>query len=161
MGEQKLFCLQLGWTKYENSTVLVLMLGWPPKPGPSDLLGLFFAIPTPKSESIQHGNLFLSHLIIRRHQQCMEGMDGSCNYIIHWVIQGEAQQEEESSIKQQAQNTTFQGGDKLPCLGLKDMPSTFSVSRIIRHVRYMETHLKLLLILEVQEAEAIRAGCRA
>lgn len=45
------------------------------------------------------------HLISRSHQQSPKSLDGSCNDSIHSVIQGEAQQEEETSIQKEAQDT--------------------------------------------------------
>lgn len=63
--------------------------------------------------------LQMKDLIIWWHQQCMESMDSSCNDVIHSIIQGETEQEEEASIKQDPQDASLQQEGKLPCLGLK------------------------------------------
>lgn len=41
------------------------------------------------------------YLVPRSHQKDPEGPDSGCNDAIHSVIQGEAQQEEETSIQQE------------------------------------------------------------
>lgn len=46
-----------------------------------------------------------AYLISGSHQQSPKSPDGSCNDPIHSVIQGEAQQEEETSIQKEAQDT--------------------------------------------------------
>lgn len=46
-----------------------------------------------------------AYLISGSHQQSPKRPDGGCNDPIHSVIQGEAQQEEETSIQKEAKDT--------------------------------------------------------
>jgi hypothetical protein len=59
------------------------------------------------------------YLISRGHQQGPKSPDSSCDDPIHPVIQGEAQQEEETGIQKEVQDAAHQPVPKLPSLGLE------------------------------------------
>lgn len=59
------------------------------------------------------------YLISGAHQQGPKSPDSSCDDPIHSVIQGEAQQEEETGIQKEVQDTAHQPVPKLSSLGLE------------------------------------------
>ena len=59
------------------------------------------------------------YLISRGHQQGPKRPDSSCDDPIHSVIQGEAQQEEETGIQKEVQDAAHQPVPKLRSLGLE------------------------------------------
>lgn len=67
----------------------------------------------------------------------MEGVDSSCNDIIHCIIQGETKQEEETSIKQYTEDTSFQQRSKLPCFGLQ-----YTSQRLLKMMLFQKELLK-------------------